>query len=225
MIIQFFQFLKYHMFCEMKKKFLWFIWFASSSEDANIEPQVTLQEAAVRPQSRTSPQGTHLNPTEVNFAKALTSNSVKPRVNTKRGKKLHKDNPVRLIWQLSTVKVRLLLDLHPCSRRLPLSTRLHHRILRSPYQRKLCKVAKKLKLVNDRKPKLTFNEEDDTSCDLEQQFHIADDILGLASNNDPMEELDYEPEDPLMEELDSAIMDFTPKVKKSKSVKFLKCSH
>ena len=96
MIIQFFQFLKYHMFCEMKKKFLWFIWFASSSEDANIEPQVTLQEAAVRPQSRTSPQGTHLNPTEVNFAKALTSNSVKPRVNTKRGKKLHKDNPANL---------------------------------------------------------------------------------------------------------------------------------
>ena len=80
-------------------------------------------------------------------------------------------------------------------------------------------------MVNDRKPKLTFNEEDDTSCDLEQQFHIADDILGLARNNDLMEELDYEPEDPLMEELDSAIMDFTPKVKKSKSVKFLKCSH
>ena len=30
-------------------------------------------------------------------------------------------------------------------------------------------VAKKLKVVNDRKPKLTFNEEDDTPCDLDPQ--------------------------------------------------------
>ena len=54
---------------------------------------------------------------------------------------------------------------------------------------------------------MILKEEDTVPCNLEQKFDHVDNLLGLSEKNDPMDNLDYEPEDPLMDEIASTIKD------------------
>ena len=76
------------------------------------------------------------------------------------------------------------------------------------------------KVVKRKRMTLSFEEEDEVKCDLGRLFTRVDNILGISNVEDPMENLDYKPEDPLMEAIDSTIMEpWTIKDKPSKMVK------
>ena len=67
------------------------------------------------------------------------------------------------------------------------------------------------KSIKNKRLSLSFEEEDEVPCDLDRPFKRVDDILGLCGLEDPMESLDYEPEDKLMDEIDNTIMEpWTP---------------
>ena len=63
------------------------------------------------------------------------------------------------------------------------------------------------KVIKNKRFSLSFEEEDEVKCDLNRDFSAADSILGLSNEEDPMERLDFEPDDPLLEAIDNTIME------------------
>ena len=82
--------------------------------------------------------------------------------------------------------------------------------------------SKEKKVIKSKRFSLSFEEEDEVKCDLNRDFSAADSILGLSNEEDPMERLDFEPDDPLLEAIDNTIMESWTcnKDKKSSTVKY-----